>query len=104
MRKSIGECRLAGSPAAVDTDQPHCARLGAQLGCKVGEPPQCTVHTVSLSEPELSVGFRTMSVEVMKLSDRQATLCGVDGCARQVYARALCEAHYRRRQRTGSTT
>ncbi|MBV9293699.1 MAG: HNH endonuclease [Frankiales bacterium] len=30
--------------------------------------------------------------------------CSVDGCARRIYARHLCEAHYRRRQRTGSTT
>jgi hypothetical protein len=29
--------------------------------------------------------------------------CNVDGCDRKHYARGLCEAHYRRRQRTGVT-
>lgn len=31
-------------------------------------------------------------------------LCSVESCERKVYARGLCEAHYRRWHRTGSTT
>jgi len=37
------------------------------------------------------------------VSDADAKTCSVEGCSRQTYARGLCEAHYRRRQRTGST-
>lgn len=36
------------------------------------------------------------------MSDQDPRLCGVAGCARAQYAVGLCEAHYRRRQRTGS--
>jgi hypothetical protein len=37
------------------------------------------------------------------LSDEEPKRCTVDGCSRRDYARELCEAHYRRRLRTGST-
>lgn len=36
------------------------------------------------------------------MSDGDPWLCSVDGCSRNQYARGVCAAHYRRRQRTGS--
>lgn len=36
------------------------------------------------------------------MSEEKPKLCSVDGCRRKKYARDLCEAHYRRRRRTGS--
>jgi hypothetical protein len=38
------------------------------------------------------------------VSEKDERPCSVDSCGRKMYARDLCEAHYRRRQRTGSTT
>jgi hypothetical protein len=36
------------------------------------------------------------------LLDEGSRLCSIADCARPVYARELCEAHYRRRRRTGN--
>ena len=40
----------------------------------------------------------------MSDEETEAKLCSVDGCSRRGYARDLCEAHYRRRQRTGTAS
>ena len=44
---------------------------------------------------------RNINAEVHLVSVKE---CSIDRCPRAAYARGLCEPHYRRQQRTGSTT